>query len=89
MIDLKIFRRNGLLFIQMENSYQGRLQFRDGLPLTTKEARRFHGFGLKTVQNIARRYSGELSIRAEAGRFSLRVMLPVAPEQAEAHKSTG
>ncbi|MCD8143493.1 MAG: GHKL domain-containing protein [Clostridiales bacterium] len=89
MIDLKIFRRNGLLFIQMENSYQGRLQFRDGLPLTTKEDRRFHGFGLKTVQNIARRYSGELSIRAEAGRFSLRVMLPVAPEQAEAHKSTG
>ncbi|MCD8366551.1 MAG: ATP-binding protein [Clostridiales bacterium] len=81
IIDLKIFCRNGLLFIQMENNFQGRLQFRDGLPLTTKEDRRFHGFGLKTVQRIAKRYGGDLSIRAEDGRFSLRVMLPVAQEQ--------
>ncbi|MCD8161390.1 MAG: GHKL domain-containing protein [Clostridiales bacterium] len=73
----------------MENSFQGRLQFRDGLPLTTREDRRFHGFGLKTVQNIAKRYGGELSIRAEEGRFSLRILFPAPPEQTPAQNRTG
>ncbi len=89
VIDLKIFRRNGLLVPQMENNFQGHLQFRDGLPLTTREDRRFHGFGLKTVQNIAKRYGGELSIRAEEGRFSLRILFPAPPEQTLPQRSTG
>lgn len=81
VIDLKIFCRNGLLFLQMENRFQGRLQFRNGLPLTTKEERRFHGFGLKTVQHIAKRYGGDVSVRAEGERFSLRVIFPIPPEK--------
>ncbi len=89
VIDLKIFRRNGLLFLQVENNFQERLQFRDGLPLTTKSDRRVLGFGLNTVQHFVWRYSGELFFRAEDGRFSLRIMLPVTPEQAGTQKSTG
>ncbi|MCC8128485.1 MAG: ATP-binding protein [Clostridiales bacterium] len=76
VIDVKVYTRNALLMIQIENRFQGRLQFENGLPVTTKGDRSYHGYGLKTVRTIAERYGGCVTVRVKNGLFSLQVMIP-------------
>lgn len=78
VIDVKVYTRNALLMIQIENRFQGRLQFENGLPVTTKGDRSYHGYGLKTIRSIAERYGGCVTVRAKNGLFSLQVMIPVS-----------
>ncbi|MCD7803115.1 MAG: GHKL domain-containing protein [Clostridiales bacterium] len=77
VIDVKVYTRNALLMIQIENRFQGRLQFENGLPVTTKGDRSYYGYGLKTIRSIAERYGGCITVRAKNELFSLQVMIPV------------
>ena len=70
------FSRAGLIFLQVENYYQGELQFDGDLPRTSKPNTDYHGFGLKSIQNIAEKYGGFLTVQAENQIFLLRVTLP-------------
>ena len=47
MIGVTLFRRDGLSILRVENYCETPPMFRDGLPVTTKEDRNFHGYGLK------------------------------------------
>lgn len=77
VVDLKIYRWKQVLMIQIQNSYTGRLVFRNGLPRTTKADSQFHGYGLKLIRQVARKYGGEMTVNAEHQVFSLRVVLPL------------
>lgn len=68
--------KNGYL-IEIRNSYKGKLLV-DGenkLPVSTKEDREEHGFGLANIQRVARKYFGDIEIKADEGVFTLHVML--------------
>lgn len=75
-ISLMIFSRAGLVFFQVENYYQGELSFDGPLPRTSKSDLDYHGFGLKSIQNIAEKYGGFLTVQAEDHVFMLRVTFP-------------
>lgn len=75
-ISFMTFSRAGLIFLQVENYYQGELQFDGDLPRTSKPNTDYHGFGLKSIQNIAEKYGGFLTVQAENQIFLLRVTLP-------------
>ena len=77
VIDVKVYRRDQVLMIQIQNPYSGRLVFRNGLPRTTKSDPRFHGYGLKLIRQIAKKYGGEITVNGENRMFSLRVILPI------------
>lgn len=77
VIDVKVYRRDQVLMIQIQNPYCGRLVFRNGLPRTTKSDPRFHGYGLKLIRQIAKKYGGEITVNGENRMFSLRVILPI------------
>lgn len=47
----------------------------DGLP-TTKEDRLWHGWGTRSLHDIAQRYQGTMTTQVENGVFSLRIMIP-------------
>ncbi len=51
--------------------------FVNGLPVTTKKDKRYHGFGIKSIQMIIRKYDGDLSITAEDGVFSINLLFPL------------
>ena len=72
-----IIRSSGdLISINITNYYRGPLRFEDGLPATTHpEPRDFHGYGMKSMRTIARKYGGELGVKAEDGIFVLTVWL--------------
>lgn len=78
IIDVRVYSKNGFVMIQVENDFEGRLQFEDGLPLTTKGTEAYYGFGLKTIRQIAERYGGCLAINAEKQRFTFQVMIPIS-----------
>lgn len=73
-----IVRSNGrLLSIHENNYYEGALHFEGGLPHTTKGGNRFHGYGLKSVQAIVKKHSGDMELSGNNGRFSLNILLPI------------
>ena len=75
-IAVSVFSRAGLVLFQMENYYQGPLDFDGDLPVTRKGDRGYHGFGLKSIRATAEKYGGFLTIQAEEGIFLLRVTIP-------------
>lgn len=76
-ISFMAFSRAGLIFLQVENYYQGELQFDENLPRTSKSNADYHGFGLKSIQSISEKYGGFLTVQAEDHIFLLRVTLPM------------
>ena len=72
-----IVRSSGdLVSISVTNYYQGELEFEDDLPVTTRpDMEDFHGYGMKSMRAIARKYGGRLKAKAEDGVFNLTVWL--------------
>lgn len=47
------------------------------LPNTEKKDKKNHGFGLRSIQEVAHRHGGELELKAENGEFELFVYFPI------------
>lgn len=74
VIDLVVKAKDGLLFVQADNYFDGELSFRDGLPVTTKDDENYHGFGTRSIRMIAKKYGGEMTVFAENGVFHLNLL---------------
>lgn len=85
VIDLSVSVKGGLLFIEERNYYAADKQpsFRNGLPVSTKQDRRYHGFGVRSIARQVRRYGGELSMTAEHERFSVSIVIPIPSSAAD------
>ena len=77
MITLNICSTGGFISIQINNYYEGQLKMQDGFPVTSKSGRYYHGFGLKSIRSIARKYGGDISIDTENNIFTLQIMIPM------------
>lgn len=64
-------------FIQMKNTFEGALQFQGNVPMTSKEDKANHGYGMRSIQTIAEKYHGTMSVKMEDGFFILNVLIPV------------
>ena len=63
--------------IHIENPYVGELVFSGGLPETTKD-KKWHGFGMKSMNRIVTSYGGVMSATAEDGVFKLDILIPLS-----------
>lgn len=81
VVSVQAWRRGGLAFLCVENSCVGTVELgEDGLPATSKDDPDYHGFGLRSIRDVAARHGGNVTLNAEDGRFSLTVLLPLAGE---------
>jgi hypothetical protein len=64
-------QKGNILSIKIQNFYENQLNFRDGLPQTTKGDSGYHGFGVKSIKMLMEKYDGTVSISAENGIFTL------------------
>lgn len=71
-----------MLFIHVENYFSGEIELENGLPVTRKD-RDYHGFGMKSMERIAYKYGGEISVVAAEEKFNLDVILPIPKKKAE------
>ncbi len=73
-IDLCARAAKGILSVEVRNPFAGQLS--GGLPETTKQDSVNHGYGLRSIQEIARKYGGDMEIRQEEGLFCLFCYVP-------------
>ena len=76
-ISLTILDRGDMLYMQVENYYDGILRFDEDMPQTRKEDTLNHGFGLRSIRTIARQYGGTMDIRTEDNLFFLDLVIPI------------
>ncbi len=74
-ISVRSYRRGNLFFIEVENNFDGVVNFESDLPATTKADKNLHGLGLKNIQRAAQKYLGDVEIKVDGGIFRLTVML--------------
>jgi sensor histidine kinase regulating citrate/malate metabolism len=72
-IEFVIRRKNGFAVVGVGNCFEGEVEFRDGLPRTTKADERFHGYGTKSIKNTVARYDGTVNFSAENGIFLVKI----------------
>ena len=76
-IDVMIYRQHNFLVMNIINPISEQLVYEDGLPLTRKADKFSHGFGLRSIRQILRKYDGFLNISEEDGCFSLKMLIPI------------
>lgn len=74
VINLVIKAKNNFIIIQEDNYFDGIIEFKDGLPLTKKKDKHYHGFGLKSIAMIATKYNGTLTTSTTNDIFHLNIM---------------
>lgn len=74
IISMQITRKGRETHVHLENSCDAALQFENGLPLTTKKDKAFHGFGVKSIQYIVKKYKGEVLMRVVHGKFTTDIV---------------
>ena len=63
------------LYLEMVNPYVGDLRIQGENYLTTKENSEEHGLGLRIVENIVKRYNGQIVINNEDNYFKVKILL--------------
>lgn len=84
LISLRVQERAGMVFLRLQNPYMGNLVMRDGLPVTHKEDAQSHGFGLRSIRDISKKYHGILRFSTEDGQFALTITFPLCEQQSAA-----
>ncbi len=77
IISLKVFSKGEMLYLHFDNYCQKDVAIKDGLPITTKEDKRFHGFGLRSMEMIAEKYHGRMLVSSKSNVFSLDFWFPL------------
>ena len=75
VIHLSAKRRGNLVLIDEDNYFAGKLEFEDGLPLTSKDDKKYHGFGTRSLKIIAHKYGGEFSASSNNNIFRVSIIL--------------
>lgn len=79
IIDIAIFTRDKFLVMNITNPVDHTPVFRNGLPVTTKSEKGYHGYGLKSIRHNVRQYGGYMTISADHGIFALKILVPLPP----------
>ena len=76
VISIHVSRKGTLIHIAFPNPSTGHLIVRNGMPCTSKQGKNYHGFGIKSILHIAKKYGGNAAFSAEDGQFRLAILLP-------------
>jgi len=76
-IDVMIYRQHNFLVMNIINPIPEQLIYEEGIPVTNKKDKLSHGFGLRSIRQILRKYEGFLNISEEDGCSSLKMLIPI------------
>lgn len=74
-IKLNIKYKMGAVFITLKNSYNGRINAKNGVLKTIKSNKIEHGIGLNSVQDVVEKYNGEVRMEYDDREFCIRIIL--------------
>ncbi len=76
MISVQIAGHERFALIRVTNYFEGALNMEDGLPRTTKDDARYHGFGMRGMRMVAQKYGGTMSAGQDGSAFIVSVLIP-------------
>lgn len=74
-ISVQVIYDKGMLFITIENSYDGQLKETNGRLLSTKANKEYHGFGIKNIKKTLEQYHGLVEFRYTENVFCVDTAL--------------
>ena len=80
LIHLTVAKQKDFLRIRVENCYEGQLVYKNGIPITTKDDKNYHGYGLKSIKSTVQKYNGSVTIEDQNGWFEIRILIPLKNE---------
>ena len=69
--------KGDLYSIHIDNPCLEAPTFNNGLPVTDKSDKNYHGFGTQSIQYLCDKYSGIMKVSWEEGFFNLDILLPL------------
>lgn len=78
LITLEVKQVGDMLLVAMENYFSGSLVVRAGMLVTSKGNEIDHGFGMKSIQMLVRKYGGDMDVDARDNIFTLKLLFPLA-----------
>ena len=76
LIWLYVTREKKFVRIRTENYCDKKIQFKNGMPVTTKKDKRLHGYGMKSIRSTVEKYHGSVVAAQENNWFELKILLP-------------
>lgn len=76
IISVHISQIGAMNCVMIENYFDGELNYQSGQLMTSKEDTDYHGFGVRSIQMLAKKYKGDTRISHTNNTFSLQIMLP-------------
>lgn len=77
LISIHVIQERQFIRIRTENYCEEDVQFQDGLPVTTKKDKRFHGYGTKSIKKIVEKYGGSVMAGKTDNWFELKILIPM------------
>lgn len=77
IISVLVTKREQGCHIHIENYCNAQPQFVDGLPLTTKKDKSYHGFGVKSIKYIVDKYKGDVFMQMQDKKFMVDILFYV------------
>ena len=78
LISFQVRQVGGMLLIATENYFDGALIIKNGAVVTSKEDKLNHGYGLKSIQMLVKKYGGDMDVGTNDNVFSLKLLFPLA-----------
>ncbi len=76
LIHVLLKKHHQFTMIQVENYFEGELEYQDGLPSTTKKNKQAHGYGIKSIRHTVEKYGGTVHIAEKNHWFKVTMLIP-------------
>ncbi len=77
IIQVASYEEKGMLLVRFRNYCDQIPEMIDGVPVTLKGDKEYHGFGLKSIRYTAEKYGGGMSIQTGPNFFTLQILIPL------------
>lgn len=74
-MQLKVLKQEQQLFIVVSNEFDGKLQKKDNIFLSSKKNPHLHGIGMKSIQTAVEKYHGSMKVNIKENKFKLLILL--------------
>lgn len=77
ILNMKVFKNKGMVGMHIENFCNGKIDFKNGLPISTKNDNFYHGFGTKSIKYIVNKYEGNTEISLKDNLYIIDIIIPI------------
>lgn len=84
VISVGILQRGNYVTVSISNPCSGRVVLKNGVPQTSKDDIRYHGFGTRSMKYIVEKYGGNIVFSEKDGVFGVYIIFPLSDKTSAA-----